>query len=436
MKKLFIFVLILLILSITFSQVDENLIAKNFVILLDEEKYEEAVEFFDASVKNLISANKLEELWKGLERQVGNFREILGVRDEVVDSYKIVYVTCEFDLIDIDIKIVFSNKKIVGLFFQQAPSRKGYVPPYYVKVDSFIEREVKIGKDFPLPGKMTIPKGEGPFPLVILVHGSGPNDMDETIGPNKPFRDLAWGLASFGIASLRFDKRTKVYPGKFSEFKDGFTVMDEVIEDVLYAIELVKDFEEIDNNKIFILGHSLGGMLAPRIASLSKDVAGIIIMAGPTRPLEDLILEQTKYLSELDGIIDENEKAQIKLIEAEVQKIKDSELEKKYSPNYLILDVPVSYWADLKKYDPVLTLANLQIPAIILQGERDYQVTLKDFEGWSKLASDERISLKIYSKLNHLFMEGEGKSDPQEYYKEGHIPEYVIKDIAEWILSN
>lgn len=436
MKKLFIFVLILLILSITFSQVDENLIAKNFVILLDEEKYEEAVEFFDASVKNLISANKLEELWKSLERQVGNFREILGVRNEVVDSYKIVYVTCEFDLIDIDIKIVFSNKKIVGLFFQQAPPRKGYVPPYYVKVDSFIEREVKIGKDFPLPGKMVIPKGEGPFPLVILVHGSGPNDMDETIGPNKPFRDLAWGLASFGIASLRFDKRTKVYPGKFSEFKDGFTVMDEVIEDVLYAIELVKDFEEIDNNKIFILGHSLGGMLAPRIASLSKDVAGIIIMAGPTRPLEDLILEQTKYLSELDGIIDENEKAQIKLIEAEVQKIKDPELEKKYPPNYLILDVPVSYWADLKKYDPVLTLANLQIPAIILQGERDYQVTLKDFEGWSKLASDERISLKIYSKLNHLFMEGEGKSDPQEYYKEGHIPEYVIKDIAEWILSN
>lgn len=436
MKKLFIFVLILLILSITFSQVDENLIAKNFVILLDEEKYEEAVEFFDASVKNLISANKLEELWKSLERQVGNFREILGVRNEVVDSYKIVYATCEFDLIDIDIKIVFSNKKIVGLFFQQAPPRKGYVPPYYVKVDSFIEREVKIGKDLPLPGKMVIPKGEGPFPLVILVHGSGPNDMDETIGPNKPFRDLAWGLASFGIASLRFDKRTKVYPGKFSEFKDGFTVMDEVIEDVLYAIELVKDFEEIDNNKIFILGHSLGGMLAPRIASLSKDVAGIIIMAGPTRPLEDLILEQTKYLSELDGIIDENEKAQIKLIEAEVQKIKDSELEKKYPPNYLILDVPVSYWADLKKYDPVLTLANLQIPAIILQGERDYQVTLKDFEGWSKLASDERISLKIYSKLNHLFMEGEGKSDPQEYYKEGHIPEYVIKDIAEWILSN
>lgn len=432
MKKILVFVLILILLSITFSQEDEILIAKRFVDLLNEEKYEDAVEFFDVSVKPLVPVNKLKELWKSLENQVGKFKRILGVRDEKADSYKIIYVTCEFSLMDVDIRLVFSNKKIVGLFFQQTPPRKGYVPPSYVNTNAFIEREIKIGRDFSLPGKLVIPEGEGPFPLVILVHGSGPNDMDETIGPNKPFRDVSWGLASYGIASLRFDKRTKIYPEKFT---DRYTVMEEVIEDVLYAIEFVKTFEEIDKDRIFILGHSLGGMLAPRIANLSKDVAGIIIMAGPTRPLEDLILDQTKYLAELDGVIDENERSQINLIKTEVQKIKDPEMEKKYPPNYLILGAPVSYWSDLKKYDPLITLANLEIPVLILQGERDYQVTMKDFEGWSRFASEERISLRVYSKLNHLFMEGEGKSTPQEYYKENHIPEYVIKDIAEWILS-
>ncbi len=112
-------------------------------------------------------------------------------------------------------------------------------------------------------------------------------------------------------------------------------------------------------------------------------------------------------------------------------------MEKKYSPGELILGVPVKYWIDLKNYNPVETVKKLNIPVLILQGERDYQVTLDDFNGWKReLSSLNNFEFKLYPKLNHLFMEGEGKSTPEEYNKEGHIPEYVIKDIADWINKN
>src|SRR5262249_4286540 len=145
-----------------------------------------------------------------------------------------------------------------------------------------------------LPAILTIPNGKGPFPAVILVHGSGPGDEDETIGPNKPFKDLAWGLASNNVAVLRYKKRTLVHAAQMSEIK--ITVMDETVDDARLAIELLSKTDGIDKKKIYVLGHSLGGMLAPRIVTNST-AAGIVIMAGSTRPLEDLLVEQLEYLS-------------------------------------------------------------------------------------------------------------------------------------------
>lgn len=434
-KIIFALFIFLLIFNIILSQ-DSISIAKNFVSLLSKEKYEKAIENFDDTMKTFVSPSKLQEIWESVIKQVGEFKRIIDVRTEKADLYEVIYVTCEFLKMDVDVKVVLNKEgKISGLFFTPAPPRKGYIPPSYVDLSSFYEKDISIGKgEWILPGKLTIPKGDGPFPIVILVHGSGPNDMDESIGPNKPFRDLAWGLANKGIAVLRYDKRTKVYPDKFAQYKDGFTVMEEVIEDVLEAISFFEKEEKIDKNRIFILGHSLGGMLAPRIASLSNKVKGIIIMAGPTRSLEDLIWEQVNYIYFLDGEISEEEKVQLDTLKIEIEKIKN--LDNNYSLGDLILGIPVKYWKDLKNYNPVETLKNLNIPILILQGERDYQVTTLDLKGWKEgLSSQNNVEFKLYPKLNHLFLEGEGKSTPEEYFKEGHIPEYVIKDIAEWILK-
>ena len=141
-----------------------------------------------------------------------------------------------------------------------------------------------------LPGLLTIPRNTTSFPIVILVHGSGPNDRDETIGPNKPLRDLAFGLASFGIASIRYDKRTLVYGEKIVSEGLKINLETEVLIDVTSAIRLAKSIDGVRD--IYIIGHSLGSMLSPKIASENNDVAGIVMMAGNARPLEDLIIEQ------------------------------------------------------------------------------------------------------------------------------------------------
>ncbi len=145
-------------------------------------------------------------------------------------------------------------------------------------------------------GHSSLPKGEGPFPAIVLVHGSGPNDRDETIGPCKPFRDLAQGLSSQGIAVLRYEKRTKAHPAALALLPGGITVKEETVDDAAAAVGLLAAHEKIDPKRIFVLGHSLGGSLLPRIAAVRGDIAGLVSLAGSTRPLEDLLLEQVRYL--------------------------------------------------------------------------------------------------------------------------------------------
>lgn len=128
-----------------------------------------------------------------------------------------------------------------------------------------------------LPGTLSLPDKSGPFPVVLLIQGSGRHDRDQTIGPNKPFRDLAWGFAKNGIAVLRYDKRTKVYPNY--KYKND-TLQEWIIDDVLAAISLLNTIPEINKEQIFLLGHSLGGYLIPRIALQAPNLKGFIVMAG------------------------------------------------------------------------------------------------------------------------------------------------------------
>jgi dienelactone hydrolase len=293
---------------------------------------------------------------------------------------------------------------------------------------------VTVGEgEWELPGTLTLPKGAGPFPAVVLVHGSGPNDRDETIGALKPFKDLAWGLASRGVAVLRYDKRTLAHASKLATLMQGLTVKEETIDDALAAAALLQQTDTIDPKRIFVLGHSLGGMLAPRIAAADRDIAGIVILAGATRPLEDLIVEQSEYIAALDGDVSIAERQQLEAIQQAVEQIKalnPSDAARTDS----ILGAPPSYWLDLQAYDPVDTAAQLTLPILILQGERDYQATLQDFEGWRVgLSGRPNVQLKTFPELNHLFVAGEGRSTPDEYQETGHVAEVVIEEIAAWL---
>jgi dienelactone hydrolase len=451
MKKYIFFLLpaVLLILWLTtfvFSDQAEKAqadnviaLAKHSVELLKNEDFSSFFNSFDNTMKSALPLEKLQSTWKSLIGQVGAFKKQVDIRTEKVQEYDVAIVTCEFEKATLDIRIAFNKEKQVsGLFF--LPSKRQaaeYKAPSYVKSDSFEEKEVTVGSgEWALPGTLTLPKGSAPFPAVVLIHGSGPQDRDETIGPNKPFRDLAWGLASRGIAVLRFDKRTLVHRQKLLAIKDSITVKEEVIDDALAAVSLLRSSPEINPKKIFLLGHSLGGMLTPRIGKLDSKISGFIIMAGTTRPLEDVILEQSNYIFSLDGQISDDEKKQLEELKAQIAKVKDPNLSKSDSSATLPLGLPASYWLDLRGYNPAETAKELKQPMLILQGGRDYQVTTVDFDNWKKaLSSRKNVTFKFYEKLNHLFSEGEGKITPAEYLNPGHVAEAVINDIAQWILK-
>jgi dienelactone hydrolase len=415
---------------------DLNLKARIFINRILRADYKGAISQFDDQMKTVFGINKLKESWEGLVSDAGSLLHLTLIRTAEMESYKIVVIKIEFQRLVIDIQFVFNDQgQISGLNIN--PVQIAYNPPAYVKKSSFHEVDVTVGEgEWMLPGTMTLPNVSRSSPGVVLVHGSGPNDRDETIGPNKIFRDLAWGLASQGVAVLRYDKRTLIYAKKFTPDQVAeMTVKGEVIDDALLSIKLMRQTEGINPKRVFLLGHSLGATVAPRIAGQDHDLAGLIIMAGITRPLEDTILDQFTYLYNLEGKMTEQQKADLENLKVKVDRVKESEISDNISPQDLPLGVPLAYWQDLNKNKSSDAVKTLNMPILVLQGERDYQVlSMKDFEGWkTALNKNENASFKIFPNLNHLFIAGEGKSTPKEYTIEGHVDEDVINFIIQWI---
>ncbi len=215
------------------------------------------------------------------------------------------------------------------------------------------------------------------------------------------------------------------------------TVKEETVDDAAAAVALLAKTDGVDPKRIFVLGHSLGGMLVPRIARAAPQAAGFIIMAGTTRPLEDVVIGQLDYLTSLaGGKLDPREAEQIDAMRKAADEVKaltpaDAGSDKR------LLGAPASYWLDLRGYHPDEAAKAIKRPMLILQGERDFQVTMADYDGW-KVALDghPNVTFKLYPTLNHLFIAGEGPSTPADYYQPGHVAREVLVDIAEWVKAH
>jgi uncharacterized protein len=374
----------------------------------------------------------LEQIWDQLTATAGAVRGLGAPRTTRQEDATVTVVPVRFQRTSYDVQVTIRAGRLAGLLILPAGSHaEPWHAPSYVDNAAFSETEVQIGKaPLLLPGTLSLPRGRDRVPAVVLVHGSGPHDRNEAIGPNRPFQDLAQGLASRGIAVLRYEKRTKVYPERFAR-PQRFTVREETTQDAAAAVGLLLSRADIDARRVVLIGHSLGGTLAPRIAADEPRIAGLVILAGATRPIPELLVEQLEYIGGLSGRPEAQVREANAKLRAEADRARGAKPDDEGPP---ILYCPPAYWADLNAYDAAAAAASLSLPMLILQGGRDYQVTLQDLSRFKvALAGHANATIRELPKLNHLFMAGEGKSRPEEYDRPSHVDGEVIEAIAAFV---
>lgn len=387
---------------------------------------------FDDNMKEEMTEQELLSTWNQIATQYGTFQYYLSeIAISRQDGYQIASVPCIFENGTLTFRLTFNNSGAISGFYMTEGEDSSGSP----RLGN--DTEISFGdENHPISGSLTLPEGAGPFPAVILVQGSGPYDRNEQIGPNVPFLDLADQLAQHGIAVLRYDTRTYLYEQELTK-NDNRTVNDEIIDDVVAAVDFLKTRNTIQSEQIFIAGHDMAGYLMPRIADRTPDAAGFIMLAAASRPLEDILLEQTNYVITTEKNLDEAAKAQMmEQIETTVANIKGLTENSTMSPADLY-NLPVHYWLDLQAYDPLSEIKKIHKPLLFLQGGRDYQVTTTDFELWkSVLEENTDVHFCYYDNLNHLFMIGTGKSTPAEYQQRGTVSDEVGNDISDFILKH
>ena len=307
-----------------------------------------------------------------------------------------------------------------------------------------ITEKIILGENtqYPLNGLLTLPSNAAtPVPAVVFVHGSGSSNMDEKVGKLTPFKDLAVGLANHGIASIRYDKRSFAHGLKMVRNKNTvITVKEETIDDAILAAELLRKDPRIDPNRIFILGHSMGAMLAPRIDAEGGNFKGLILMAGSPRKLEDIMIEQLEeHVQSGKGFMRWIAKKQLSKIvpmfDGLYQRSNDETKKIKIGNG-----VTLYYFKEMGEHDSSGYLASLEKPIFIMQGKNDAQVKVeKDFSAYQMLLKNKtNVTFRLYENLNHAFVPSVYRDISKimkEYNIEQHIGEEVISDIANWIMN-
>jgi alpha-beta hydrolase superfamily lysophospholipase len=356
-----------------------------------------------------------------LEQRTGPELDGFGALQQVgapLIADNLVSFPVRFEKVSVNIQFTLTpSGQVAGLFFRPAesPLPPQWKHPAYSIPANFRESEVTIGTgEWKLPGTLTTPVTKSNT-AVLLVHGPGPNDRDETLYSNRIFKDLAEGLASRGIIVLRYDKRTKVYGERMSG--TSYTLEQETVEDAVAALKLLHQ----QAPKVFLLAHSLGGYAMPRIAQRDGNLAGAILLAANARPIEDVVLDQFEAAYK-QRANDPAARLRLDQLKAEVAKVKTGN-------NTAALGLPAAYWADLKTYRPAQEAKRLAFPLLFLQGEQDTQVTMRDFETWrTALGAQKNAQFQSYPDLNHLFQSDDLRIP-------GNVSPVVLGRIANWIAS-
>lgn len=386
-------------------------------------RVDDAESMFTPQMRAAVPAGKLRALWQSL----GDLQQRGDARVSTQQGMQMVEVPLQFASAALIAQIaVDPQDNIAGLLLRPAPAAKAPAPAADAR---FLELEFSVPQQRgALPGTLALPKGKGPFPAVVLVHGSGPQDRDETVGGNRPFLDIARGLAAHGIAVLRYDKRTLARP---QDFQQPFDIDDETTDDAVAALTALAADPRIDGSRVFVLGHSQGGMLAPRIASRWPQARGVVMWAAPARGLLDLLPEQNRYLLGLDGDITAPEQAFLDALDAQIAAARS---DVPAAANTLPLGVPQHFWKSIEAVDARADAKALGKPLLLVHGGRDFQITDTDWALWqAALKGRNDVAWKRYPALNHIGIAGTGPSSLKEYTQTGHVDDQLVDDIATWI---
>jgi dienelactone hydrolase len=282
----------------------------------------------------------------------------------------------------------------------------------------------EIGYSLPLPKEKAKSR-----PGLILIHGSGPNDRDETLGPNKPFRDLAYMLAARGAVVLRYDKRTHACGLEMA--LDDITFANVVLEDAATAVRLLREHPETDPDRIYVGGHSLGGLASPYVGNATA-ARGLVVLAGSATSILEAYRDQSLYLMEKQGADQVSIDSRSAELDAELQPL----LSREMHPDSLFEGVPVHYWYELEDADPIAEVLAFEGPILVMRGSKDYQVTGADQSLWQEAISrrkNEGDKAVTMPGANHLLTKVDGVSDGTDYLIPGHVDEEFADRIAAFI---
>lgn len=381
--------------------------------------------YFTKETKKDLGADKLSQGWMAVTKDLGNYQD-----KEVIISMNgkknTGYVIFNFDLKKVKLFLNFNQDMEIDRVLLN------YVAdiPENISTDEFQEVSITVGQNKNLNGKLTLPKGVENPPVVIMIQGSGVSNMNEEIYANKPFEDIAHGLAKQGIASVRYDKRFFAYPE--SVLPSEVTLDEEYLFDVAAVLHQIEDMP-VNHNQVYLLGHSQGGMIAPRIAFDHPEIKGILVLAGTPRGLEEVMQQQQENALVAQGTSADSVAVSNTMMDKYIKEI--SELTED-ADEKMILNLPAKYWYQLNQSKAGKFMDSLKCDVLIIQGEADFQVFMEeDYTAWQDLTKGmKNVMMKSYPNLNHLFMPSIN-GDISDYEIPAHVEQIVIDDMGTWILE-
>lgn len=405
--------------------------ATTFVELLIDDAFDDAYELVTDTFEAELPPDELEAVWSQHIEPLGEFEGFTSVayQGQTPEGADHVIAQADFEEGQVRFDVSFVDGEIQGFFLQPVAE---WTPPAYVDPDAFSEESLTLEApgDCTLGATLSLPEGEA-APGVVLVHGSGDQDRNQTVGPNRTFKELAQGLATQGVAVLRYDKRT--YACEVD--RTAVTVDDVITDDAITAIERLEAHERVTD--VYVAGHSLGGRLAPRIADRT-DVAGVILLAPSGEPVHEVLVRQNRHVFELDGELTDEEAAALEEVEALAKRIRDLDI-----GDDEVLEIADGrgrpFFETLREVEHTDTLVDVGLPTLLVQGGRDYLVTVEDdLPIWEEATEAlPGAEIEVFDDLNHRFQAGSEPASPEEWFEPEHpVDQRVIDTVAGFILES